>query len=82
MWNLTDKQKEWLRLIGVGLVILGNLFLSVLGLNPKTDRELLSKECESWILNHDEYTAPPSECSAQVVYLRKRLDRESKEHGF
>ena len=83
MFNLTENQKDWLKMVGVGLVVLGNLFLTWLGFSvPSKKTDILSPECETWLVSHDEYTAPPVNCSQQVKYLKRRIDKEVKEHGF
>jgi hypothetical protein len=84
MFNLTDKQKEWIKVVGVSLVILGNLFLTWIGIRQPepTKFRYLSKECSEWLLEHDDFTAPPNNCEKEIKFLQKRLNKEVKEHGF
>ena len=84
MFSLTDKQKEWIKVVGVSLVILGNLFLTWIGVRqPETKvHRFLSPECSTWLSEHDDFTAPPTNCEKEIKFLQKRLDKEVKEHGF
>jgi hypothetical protein len=77
--RLSDSQKEWVKSIGVGLIVIGNLLLSLLGIKPQdAPRQLLTKDCENWLLDHDDFTVPPLNCREELRLLQKRLDKEEK----
>jgi hypothetical protein len=81
MFQLSDDQKKWLKIIGVAFIVVGNVVMSILGFATGTGK-LMSSQCEEWLLTHDEFTAPPQNCGQEIKYLKKRCDKEVKEHGF
>ena len=81
MFSFTDKQKEWVKAVGVWFIVLGNLLFTLIGFKqqptsiPQT-KTLLTKECSSWLMEHDDFTAPPVNCREELKLLKKRVDKE------
>lgn len=79
---MKEKIQEWLKMVGVCLVVFGHIVLSLAGLSFSQRKQILSNECEDWLIEHDEFTVPPGNCKEQIEYLNRRLDKESEEHGW
>jgi len=77
---MNEETQKRLRLAGIFLLIFANACLTLLGDTSAPERiRVLTDECENYLMNSDEFQAPPSNCIQEMEFLLKRLNNKLKE---